>query len=112
MQFSLVRKLSVRKIHWKYNLSLIHNSSAPNIDWKSHVLLILQSLAFLPRTRAVPDQKQPCLSMMQVLKGNLFWITTPKHEGTFGGVIRELLPVMFGADLCSVSVTDQRQGGV
>ena len=41
-----------------------------------------------------------------------FWITTPKHEGVFGGVVRELIHMTFGVDFASASVKEQRQDGI
>ena len=68
---------------------------------------------FLARTRAVTDQKQPCVSTMQILKGNFcLQITTPEQEGTFRGIVRELMHVIFRADFSSVSVTQPHQGGI
>ena len=93
-------------IHWKCNLFLIRNSSSPNIDWKFHVLLYCSAIIrFGPRFSQGPMPKHDAS-----LKGKGFcWITSPKHEGTFGGV----------ADSCdiwgrfaSASVKEQHQVGI
>ena len=39
-------------------------------------------------------------------------ITTPKHEGTFGGVVRELTHVIFGDNFASANVTERCKGGI
>ena len=40
------------------------------------------------------------------------WITALVHDGTFGGVVRELIHMMFGADFASASLTEWSQGEI
>ena len=70
-------------IHWTCKLLLIHHSSAPNIDWIFHVLLIMQSLGLAH----VPNKDKSCHSLIKSSHASCkFWkatfvsrITPPKH---------------------------------
>ena len=88
--------------------------SVLNTDWKLHVLRIQQSLGLAHISHKDKSSQSSNAAMPKhdaSFERQFLWITTPKREGTFGGVVRELTHVIFGADFASAAVTERRQGG-
>ena len=97
-------------VHGEYPLEMQFNSQFVRPEYQLEIPCSTCSaiIRFGPRFSQGPMPKHDAS-----LKGKVFFcITTPKHEGTFGGVVRELIHMTFGSGFASASVKERRQDGI